>query len=235
MSELPVIHAVQSRSRDELAGGAHAVQANVASLAIAATRRAIGTATATNIQTPPPGPVRRFREMLIDWRIIRDYSDVELSLRLRQVWGEFTALCWLFHHTDPHNPPAFEALSLEAPLRCTGHVHDKVTEIQRGLWRLTHERRIRSDPDYRADPNFKREHDIALSIPLKVAGRPVASADEQAVFILACEYAGMLAALRWSLDRRWTWEGPGIMDVGAIESVESGSGPSCVPGTGEKS
>lgn len=234
MSELPQIQAVQPRARDELTGAAHAVQANVAALATAAGRRTIAGASATNIQTPPPGPVRRFREMLIDWRVIRDYTDVELSLRLRQVWGEFTALCWLFYHADPHRPPPFETLALDAPLRCTGHVHDKLTEVQRGLWRLTHERRIRNDPDYRADPDFKREHDIALSIPLKVGGRPVASADEQAVFVLACEYAGMLAALRWSLDRRWTWEGAGIMEVGAIEQVETG-GPSCVTGMTDQS
>lgn len=226
MSELPQIQAVQPRSRDELTAAAHAVQANVAALATAA-RRAHGSAAGLDIQTPPPGPVRRFRDMLIDWRVIRDYSPVELSLRLRQVWGEFTALCWVFHHTDPHHPPAFETLPLDTPLRCTGHVHDKLSEIQRGLWRLTHERRLRSDPDYRADANFKREHDLALSIPLKVDGRPVASADEHAVFILACEYAGMLATLRWSLDRRWAWEGPGIMDVGAMHGGHLGDGPSC--------
>lgn len=225
MSELPVIHAMQPRSRDELSGGAHAVQANVASLATAAARRTIDSGLATNIQTPPPGPVKRFREMLIDWRVIRDYSDVELSLRLRQVWGEFTVLCWLFHHADPHRPPTFDTLPIDTPLRCTGHVHDKLTEVQRGLWRLTHERRLRNDPEYRSDPHFKKEHDAALAIPLKVAGRPVARADEHAVFILACEYAGMLAALRWSLDRRWAWEGPGIMEVGAID--HDSPGPSC--------
>jgi len=232
MSELPVLHAVEPRSRDDLAACAHAVQANVATLATAAGRRS-GTGEAwSGIKTPPPGPVRRLREILIDWRTVRDYSDVELSLRLRQVWGEFTALCWLFHHTDPHQPPGFHALPADAPLRCTGHVHDKLVEVQRGLWRLTHERRLRNDPTYREDPAFKREHDLALSIPMKVAGRPIGSADEHALLFQACEFAGMLAALRWSLDRRWQWEGPGIMEVGAAGIEGTPAGPSCTPGTG---
>lgn len=225
MSELPVIHAMAPRSRDDLAACAHVVQANVAALATAANRRLEQSNQCIDIKTPPPGPVKRFREFLIDWRIIRDYSDIELVLRLRQVWGEFTALCWLFHHGDPHHPPHFSALPVDAPLRCTGHVHDKLTEVQRGLWRLIHERRLREDPGYRDDPAFKHERDLALSIPMKIGGRSIGSADEQTLFMQACEHAGMLAALRWALDGRLQWEGAGIMEVGATGGAPSG--PAC--------
>ena len=212
------INALRQRDRAGLAVAARAVQANVFALRTALDRHLPGAAAP--IRTPSPGSIRQGRDLLIDWRILRDYAAEECALRLRQVWGEFTALCWLFHHGDPHNPPDFIALPADHPLRCPGHVQDKIQEVQTGLWRLTHERRIRSDEAFRADPSFKAEHDFALAHPVKVSGRALPQVDDADLLACACEHAGMLAALRWAIDDHWAWECPGIMDV-SIEAVRS--------------
>jgi len=217
-SPLVQITALRPRERDQLVVTARAVQANLYALRTALKRHMPDVVA--EVRTPSPGPVLEAREVLIDWRVLRDHAPEETALRLRQVWGEFTALCWLFHHADPHSPPDFVALPPDHPLRCPGHVQDKIKEVQTGLWRLTHERRVRTDPAYRAAPEFKAEHDFALAHPIKVFGRAIHQCDDADLLVCACEYAGMLAALRWAIDDRWAWEGSGIMDV----SIDAANG-----------
>lgn len=201
------------RGLAEIAAAAHAVQANVVALRVAWCKRTGQAGDEHDIRTPPPGAVRANREMLIDWRIIKDYSAEEVLLRLRQVWGEFCALCWLFPFVDPQAPVDFEHLPPDQDLRCLGEIHDKLATVQSALWRLRHEQTFRTDADARSRLDFQREREVAISRPMQVYGQHIDHAPDADILCCACEHAGMLAALRWATDNRWTWEGPGIMDV----------------------
>ena len=208
-----VLSALCPRGIDEIAAAAQAVQANLAALRVAWCKRTGQDPASHDIQPPPPGPVRKMRDILIDRHIIKDYSPDEITLRLRQVWGEFTALCWLFPHVNPQTPVAFEPLAADQTIRCPMHVYEKLEEVQRGLWRLRHEQRLRHDANAAHDPDFRREHELALVHSLSVFGESISTCGNEELLCCACEYAGMLAALRWATDNRWQWEGPGIMDV----------------------
>ncbi|RIK63443.1 MAG: hypothetical protein DCC65_16010 [Planctomycetota bacterium] len=48
---------------------------------------------------------------------------------------------------------------------------------------------------------------------MTVFGQNISVCAPAELFACACEYAGMLAALRWATDVRWAWEAPGIMDL----------------------
>ena len=212
-TDLRVLSALAPRGIDEIAAAAQAVQANVASLRVAWCRHTGEPAALHEIRTPSPGPVRRLREILIDPRTLKEYTAGEISLRLRQVWGEFCALCWLFPHVDPQRPICFDPLPPAESIRCCGDTQTKLDEVQRGLWRLRHEIAIRQHPNPGAVPALQAEHEIALTRPVSVYGEPVHIAGDEPLLACACEYAGMLAALRWATDSRWDWEAPGIMDV----------------------
>lgn len=165
------------------------------------------------ISTPAPGPVREMREILLDRRRVKDFSIDELAVRLRQVWGEFSALCWLFHHGDPNAPPRWADLPPDGPMRCPGHLLGKIREVEAGLWRIRHERYIRRFPSSLADPDTRAAHEIALTRPLRLGGAEIGLCSDPDLLCYGCEYAGMLAGLRWSADERWSWEGPSIMEV----------------------
>lgn len=215
------LESLDPRSRDDAAAMAVAAQANLVSLKVAWSRRAGVDPSKHDIRTPPPGGVMRFRESLIDRHVIAAYSDEELAIRMHQVWGEFGALCWLFGVGDPHRPPDFHALRPDQPMRCPVHVQDKLSQVQKGLWRLRHEQAFRFQPEVRTSQEFQRDHEIALATAMMVFGQNVRVASNESLLLCACEYAGMLAALRWVSDVRWEWEGPGIMDL----SVVVGRGP----------
>ncbi|MCB9852888.1 MAG: hypothetical protein H6819_07315 [Phycisphaerales bacterium] len=211
--ELPqALDSVSARSIDEISGAARAVQANVVTLRVSILRREPDLRL-DDIQTPPPGPVRRSRNILLQPETLKTYSTDELLVRLRQVWGEFCALCWLFAHVDPQAPVDFDHLPPGQDHRCITDARAKLEEVQTHLWRLIHEQRRRHDPDALKDPAFQRDAEIAVTQRLKVFGVRVTNATNIQVFHAACEYAGMLAALRWALDDRWAWEGPGIMSL----------------------
>ncbi len=212
-TDLHVLSALTPRGIDAIAAAAHAVQANVVSLRVAWCRHTGEVASLHEIRTPSPGPVRRMREILIDPHTLKKYTAGEISLRLRQVWGEFCALCWLFPHVDSQAPIVFDPLPPTASIRCCADIQTKLAEVQRGLWRLRHEIAIRQTPNPGAVPGLQAEHEIALALPVSVYGEPVHAAGDEPLLACACEYAGMLAALRWATDLRWTWEAPGIMDV----------------------
>lgn len=213
MADYPTLAALCPRSIDEIASASQVVQANVVALKVAWCKRAGVESNQHDIKTPPPGVVRRMREALIPREFLRSYTDDELAVRLRQVWGEFCALCWLFPHVDVQNPICFDPLPDGQSLRCLGHVHEKLSEVQSGLWRIRHEQRLRSDPSAANDPDFQRDHAIAVSRPMSVFGQNISVCAPAELFACACEYAGMLAALRWATDDRWAWEAPGIMDL----------------------
>lgn len=198
---------------DDIAAAARAVQANVAALKTAWCKRTGQDAAKHDIRTPSPGAVQNHREILIDWRILRDYSDEEVALRLRQAWGEFCALCWLFPFVEPQSPIDFANLPPNQSLRCCHDVHEKLEKVQTGLWRMKHEQRVRFDADAKLDPSFQREHETAMTRPVMVYGQNISLCSDEDLLCCACEYAGMLAALRWAADNRWGWEAPGIMEL----------------------
>ena len=157
--------------------------------------------------------MRRLRHTLIDREVIKSYSIEEVLLRLRQVWGEFGALCWLFPFVDPQDPIRFDELPPDQSIRCPTEALDKLDRVQKDLWRILHEQRRRHDRAAGNDPNFRREDEIALSYPLRIYDRDISICGDDMLVSAACEYAGMLAALRWATDDRWEWQGPGIMDL----------------------
>ncbi len=201
------------RTVAEMADAAHATQANVVTLAVAWERLIEKPEIKLEIRTPPPGPVRRMREILLDRQTVKSYSPGEILLRLRQVWGEFCALCWIFPHVDPQAPLDFGNLPPQQGVLCPAHVAAKIEDVQFEFWRIRHEQRRRHDPEARKDPRFRQEDEVALMHPVDIYGQTVSFCPDEALFCAACEHAGMLAALRWASDSRWGWEAPGIMDV----------------------
>lgn len=211
--ELPQsLESVSARSIDEIRSAACATQANVVTLRVFVERRDPAQQL-TDIRTPSPGPVRRNRDILLDTQTLKTYSSGELIVRLRQVWGEFCALCWLFPHVDPQTPIDFDPLPDGQDLRCINDARAKLAQVQTDLWRLVHEQRLRHDPDARSDPAFQQDAEVAVTQRLRIYGVNVSKASDEQVFHAACEYAGMIAAFRWALDDRWAWEGPGIMKL----------------------
>ena len=166
-----------------------------------------------DIRTPSPGPVRSMREALLDRETVKSYEPAEILLRLRQVWGEFCALSWLFPGVDPQNPINFSDLPPGQAIHCHTHTLTKLDEIQKNIWRIRHEQRRRGDSEARKDPAFQKAHEFALAFSLRIYGVDVLKCSNEALFCAACEHAGMLAALRWATDRRWGWEAPGIMEL----------------------
>lgn len=215
------------RSPAQIAAVAQATQANLAALKVAWQRSGGGDAINDDIRTPSPGPVSSAREILIDRNVIKSYSSDEVLIRLRQVWGEFCALCWLFPHVDPQKPISFEPLPANQTTRCPGETLKKLDEVQRHFWRIRHEQRLRFDTGARRDPAFQRDDEIAAAMRLRVYGQVIQHCPDEVLLAAACEYAGMLAALRWSIDDRWEWEGPGIMDL-ALNPVTPLTGECCV-------
>jgi hypothetical protein len=211
------LSALTPRGIEDIAAAAHAVQANVVALRVAWCKRTGEPIERHDIKTPSPGPVRKLREILIDWRVLRDYTAEQTFLRTRQVWGEFCALCWLFPFVDPQAPIHFDPLPSEQSLRCLNDVHEKLAEVQTGLARILSEQRRRQAP-------VEGEGDAGPPAPegppMRIGGRDIRKSSDEELLANACEYAGMLAAFRWATDDRWIWEGPGIMDlpVGAVLS-----------------
>lgn len=220
--ELPQrLASLSPRNPREIAAAAMATQANVAALRVAWCRHTGQSAETHEVRTPSPGPVRESRNILIDRHIIKDYSLEEVMLRLRQVWGEFCALCWLFQHVDPQNPVDFTDAINSQTLHCPAHIAHKLDDVQKHLWRIKHEQRRRHDRDARRDPAFQTEDEIALMYDIRIYGESVLTCSDDALLSSACEHAGMLAALRWASDNRWEWEGPGIMDVTvSVDSIQ---------------
>src|SRR5262249_26509870 len=201
---------VTPRTREDAAAMAVAVQANLVSLKVAWSRRASKPPEEHAIHVGAPGAVQRFRETLIDRHAIADYSDEELMLRTRQVWGEFSLMCWAFQCPDPQEPPEFSPPPATLAMRSVKEMLKKEALIVKTLWRLRHEQRLRLDTDAKKDPAFQRDHEIAQSIPARIYDTDIRLASTEDVIACACEHAGMLAAIRWLIDDGRVWDEPGI-------------------------
>lgn len=205
----------------DAAAMAVAVQANLVALKVAWTRRSDGQAAEHDIRTPSPGAVTRFREALIDRHVIQAYSELELVLRTRQVWGQFALFCWAFGGDDPHRPPDFVHLPDVPEYRCPMAMIRKEEEVVRGLWRLKLEQRARLEPEAAKDADFVKElSQAAATVPLRVFDNDVRESSATDLIQCACEHAGMLAAVRWLLDDRRVWDEPGLMEIGQVSDAE---------------
>ena len=202
---------LQMRTPTDIAAMAIVAQANLAQLQTAATKRSLLESSVIT----PPGAVTQHREAMIDWRLIKAYADDALLLRMREVWGQWCLFCWMFGCDDPLRPPAFATLTTDDAVRCPTHVGEKLIEIKKSLWRLRHEDRLRNEPQLSEDAGFQEEHRAALEMPMLVYGQNIRVCSNADLLACTCEYAGMLAAIRWIADDRWQWNQPGIMELDA--------------------
>jgi hypothetical protein len=202
------------RPPEDLGAMAIVAQANVRQLQVTARKRWGGEEP----NVPAPGAVLRFREALLDWQSVRSYEEATLLARLHELWGQYCVFCWVFGAKNPKHPPDFVEAVAGGDIRCFGEIGAKLIEVRRGLWRLRHEDRLRHDPAFKASPQFKAQVQAADDIPMLVFGKNVRVCSDEDLLGCTCEYAGMLAALRWMSDERWRWGQAGIMELDAEPS-----------------
>jgi hypothetical protein len=200
-----------------------AVQANLMTLMVADAKRRGIKPSEHDIKVCAPGAIKHFRETLLDPKALAHYSDAELHLRMREIWGQFCLMGWLFSLNDPAHTgnatnkagcASFTDLPDEAEMHCGTALEIKHAEIRGYLWKMVFEQRRRIDADYVKTPAFAKEIELASQIPAQGFGKPIEKLSGEQLLYLACEYAGMLAAIRWAMNPRLAWGAPGIMDVG---------------------
>ena len=190
-----------------------AVQANLVQLKVADGKRRGIAPTNHDIQTPAPGAVLRYRETLIDRRVIQAYGDLELRLRLHEVWGRFCLMGWLFSKEADDGSCDLSDLSDDATMRCAATMAIKHDELHAMLWRLRFEQRKRHDADLSQSPAFSRDDRLAGTIPLKLFGKTVDDCTEEEILLGACQHVGMLATLRWTMRNDVVWNDETLMHV----------------------
>jgi len=191
-----------------------AVQANLVQVRTAEARKCGADSVVVDVNVPSPGAVLKCREALIDHRLLSEYTIEELHLRMREVWGQYCLMRWLFSTNSTKEPTNFAELPPDAELRCDSVIDVKLAEIEGLFWRLRFEQRRRFDDEYVKSPRFEEDLKLAETIPAKAFDKPASDASDAALVFAACEYAGMLGALRWARDRRRVWGEPGLMEVG---------------------
>ena len=213
--ELPVQQEPSSlwRTADEVRVMAVVVQANLVHLKTLDARRRGISSQDHEIRVPSPGAVLRQREHLLDRERVAAYSDIALRLRLHEFWGRYCLLKWYFAVAGPLQFDDLSRASADSPTRCPTEVDAKSAEVHAMLWRLRFEQRRRSDLPYRDAPTFARDLELAQRIPLRPFGKDVDRCTDEELLLSACEHAGMLAVLRWTMDRTTDWNAPGIMEV----------------------
>ncbi len=199
-------------AEDVVAMGA-VVQANVVQFRNAECKRTCRTASEHDIQVPSPGSIAKCRGALIDWRVIKGYSDAEIHLRLHEVWGQYCLFCWLWGLDDPGRSRVFLAGVSDGEIRCQSAIEVKMVELEGHLWALRFEQRFRHEPGFSDQDEFPGIEKLARMIPVKVFGQSPEASDDDALVLASCELAGMLAVARWSFDTKWAWNQAGIMDV----------------------
>lgn len=191
-----------------------ATQANLVTLVVADAKRRGIKPDQHDIRVKPPGAVKHFRETLIDPKAIAAYSDAELHLRLREIWGQFCLLGWVFSLNAGDGPVSFMGEPPGYEINCGTSLEIKCAEIRGFLWKMLFEQRRRLDAEYAKTPGFAKEMELASQIPAKGFGKPIEKLTGEQLLYLSCEYAGMLAAVRWAINPKQVWSAPGIMEVG---------------------
>lgn len=188
-----------------------AIQANLVQLIVADARRQNIPTADHPLQVSPPGTVTAYREHLIDRHVIQAYSEDEVKIRLREVFGQYCLMNWAFHLPGPDWD--FSTLPPKAELRCGSVLRVKVEELNALLWKLRFEQSRRADESFESSPEFPNLLRIAERIPANVNGKPARLSQLDALLAASIEYAGMLHAVRWLAEPARTWNEPGIMDV----------------------
>lgn len=201
----------QTRSLDDVRAMVIVVQANLAQLRTVDAKRRGMPANARELEVRSPGAVRRFREALIPLNVLKSYDHTELALRACEMWGRYCLFAWALHATPPGDLVDLAALPADNELRCDAHLSVKRDEIHAVLWRLRFEQRMRADRTYADAPEWKADREWAARIPAVVAGVPVTSCSDDDLLLAACEHAGMLAAIRWIMDRSAEWSDARLM------------------------
>lgn len=191
-----------------------AVQANLVQVRTAEARQCGAEVPPAEMHVVAPGAVLKYREALIDRIRLKHYSPQELQLRMREIWGQYCLMRWVFAATVEEEPTNFAKLPPGAALRCDATMDVKLAEIQGLFWCLRFEQRRRQDAEYIKSAAFAEDLKVAESIPATAFGTPASDATDAALLFASCEHAGMLGALRWTRDRRRNWGEPGIMEVG---------------------
>lgn len=191
-----------------------AIQTNLVRLADADARRRGLAANEHEIQVPSPGAVPQSGETLMDPNVIERYADLELGLRLHEVWGQFCLMQWLFSVKDSGCGVSLADLPAGAAIRCDAVLETKHAELHALLWRIRFEDRRRHDPAYRETASFASDAEVAGTIPAAAFSKPIDDCTDDEVLLAGCEHAGMLAALRWVMDSRCIWADPAMMEVG---------------------
>jgi hypothetical protein len=211
----------QPRPREQVAAMALVAQVNALQLLLAAHKRGLTEAP----RLASPGVVREFREALIDWRTIKEYSDGDLMLRTHQVWGQYCLFCWAFYGLDPHDPPAYGGLAPEQQMRCGRQLAAKLDRIvlEMKALRAESDRRGGRSSDHAPLAELHAAARALPVVPARASGRKPSPGMDEALQKVAdsellertCVYAGMLAAGRWMADTVWRWEDPEIMNPDA--------------------
>jgi len=190
-----------------------AVQANLVQLKVADAKRRRLAPDSHEIEVPAPGHVKRYRETLIDPVTIQRYTDIELRLRLHEIWGRFCLTCWLFSIKEPCESSTLANLPIDTHMHCGPVLEVKEAELHGLLWRIQFESRMRSDPEFRSAHGFDRRADLAAQIPVRAFDKPIAECSDEDVLLAGCQHAGMLATTRWVADRTRNWNDPDLMTV----------------------
>ncbi len=180
-----------------------AVQANLVQLKVAHARRRGLDPKDHEITVSSPGSITAFRETLIDRRQLRGYSDIELQLRLREVWGQFCLMRWVFGGLA--GQVDFAGCDADHELRCATELEAKHAEVHAMLWRLRFEQRKRTDQTYAKSQQYAEDNSLARRIPLQPMGKAVDACTNDELLLSACKHVGMLGALRWVMDCRRAW------------------------------
>lgn len=192
---------------------ARAVQANLVQLKVADAKRRGISSDQHHIRVPAPGYVRDFRETLIEQATIAGYPREHLELRIHEIWGQFCVMLWLFSYADSPEHADLAGLATNAEMRCGTVLEAKHDEIHAIFWLLHFEQRKRHEPSFANSPDFGGQLKLARQIPGMAFGKPVEKCSDGELLRAACEYAGMLAAIRWIMGRA-SWGDAAAMAVG---------------------
>lgn len=191
------------------------VQANLYALKVAASRLEGVDPSGHAISVASPGAVKRFRETLIEPAHLKAYSEAEVQLRLREIWGQFCLFGWaLDRPVDPESVPNFAQLEEPALGHCETTTQAKHDELHAVLWKLRYVQRRRTDEEYASSPGARRDALLASRIRARVFDSRIEDLTDEQLLLAACEHAGMLKAIRWIMDGSLDWRREDLMVVG---------------------
>ncbi len=199
------------RNPSEVRAMAVAVQANLVQLTVAESKRRGRRPVDHDIKVSAPGYVKHFRETLIDPKIIGGYSDLELHLRLREIWGRFCMMRWLFSQPEKQASVTFADLPEGIEMHCATALEVKRIEVNAFLWKMLFEQRRRAGPGVGELRLAEEDVRTADRIPAVCYGKPIEELNEEELLCASYEHAGMLAVIRWVLDKKLDWSSAEIM------------------------